>query len=97
MARGPMCLRLPDDLHHAVHQMADQQGITSSEWVRDLVFRAVYGEPLGISEGYLQGRAVGYKIVHLALGGLRTPDTVEEAMSLLQASTSPGRTPHDGG
>jgi hypothetical protein len=94
--RGPLCLRLPDDMHAAVHQLAEQQGVSTSEWIRDLIFRTVYGEPLGISEGYFAGRAIGFKVMHRLLGMIRVPQTVEEAMSFLQSLTSPGRTPHDG-
>lgn len=96
MARGPLCVRLPEDLELAVHQSAEQSGVSPSEFIRDLIFRSVYGEPLGIAEGYMQGRAVGYKIVQLVLGGIQLPDNVEDAIAMLQTARSPGRTPHDG-
>jgi hypothetical protein len=97
MARGPLCLRLPEDLHAAVHHMAAEQGVSSSEWIRDLIFRVVYDQPLGMEEGYLHGRAIGVKAVMIALRSLAVPETAEEAMRLLQTSTSPGRTPFEPG
>lgn len=95
-ARGPLCLRLSDDLHAAVYQMAEQQGVSSSELLRDLISRAVYGEPFGIDEGYLRGRALGYTMVQRALQYLDIPASAEEAIQLIQNNPSPGRTPHGG-
>ena len=91
---GPLCLRLPEDLRAAVHQMAEQNGVSPSELVRDLIFRFVYGEPPGIAEGYMQGRAIGYQVAQQALASVQMPDNVEDAIRILQASHSPGRTPH---
>ena len=92
---GPLCLRLPADLHAAVVQMAEASQITTSEWVRDMLFRIVYGTPPGIDEGYMHGRALGMRIVHHALktAADHLPTTAEEAQAMLQLG-SPGRTPH---
>jgi|SRR5882672_6919503 len=95
--RGPLCLRLPEDLQAAVYQLAEENGVSPSEFVRDLIFRVVYGEPLGINEGYMQGRALGFRVLQLALSRLEMPSTAEDAVQFLQDSPSPGRTPHDQG
>ena len=83
-----------------MHQLSAAQGASPSEWIRDVIFRAVYGEPLGIAEGYLHGRAIGYRLVRVLiqrmLNDVQAPETVEEGMSLLQSFNSPGRTPHEG-
>lgn len=92
--RGPLCLRLSEDLHAAAHQMAEQEGVSSSEWIRNLIYRATYNEPCGIDEGYLRGRALGYQMVQRALRFLDIPPNADEAMQIMQSETSPGRTPH---
>jgi len=83
----PLCVRLPDDLLAAVHQHAEQSGVTTSEWIRDLIFRVVYGEPLGMDEGYVQGRNVGYRILLMACreAWQHAPATIEDAIKLIQA------------
>lgn len=85
--QGPICVRLPPDLLAAVTEMADSSGITLSEWLRDMVARLVYGQPLGIDEGYLQGRALGFRVMHLAFqqAWAQAPKTIAEAMPMLQA------------
>lgn len=95
----PLCLRLPDDLHLAVVQLAANAGMNTSEWMRDVLFRVVYGEPPGVDEGYTQGRqiavaatfAVVREAISQALASL--PATAEEAIPLGQVG-SPGRRPH---
>jgi hypothetical protein len=83
---NPMCLRLPDDLQAAVAQMAAEAGVTTSEWIRDLLFRTVYGEPLGVNDGYLHGRSIGYRVAVMAyrdtLGAM--PETVEAGLALIE-------------
>ena len=93
---SPLCLRLSDDLHAAVIEMAEQQGVTTSEWMRDMLHRVVYNEPPGVEAGYMQGRQLGFRMLHLAFAETwkNLPTNVEDAMAMLQAG-SPGRTPHD--
>jgi hypothetical protein len=83
---NPMCLRLPDDLQAAVAQMATEAGVTTSEWIRDLLFRTVYGEPLGVNEGYLHGRSVGYRVAMLACAEAwkHMPATIEDGLKAMQ-------------
>jgi len=92
----PLCLRLSDDLHMAVIQLAQDQGMNVSEWMRDLLFRVVYGEPPGVNEGYIQGRQIGiaaaFTVIREAIEAL--PATAEEAMPLTQLG-SPGRRAHE--
>lgn len=98
MARtGPLCFRLPPDLHAAVEDAAAAAGITTSEWIRDMLHRLVYGVPPGIEEGYIQGRQLGMRVLQLTVAEAwkAMPITVDDAMAMLQAG-SPGRTPHDG-
>jgi len=96
----PLCVRLPDDLHLAVIQLAQDNGMSPSEWMRDMLFRLIYGAPPGIEEGYLQGRNIGIaaamKTIHLAVKNAidAMPGTVEEAMPLTQLG-SPGRRRHE--
>jgi hypothetical protein len=88
MARQDIiCARLPPDLHAAVAEMASSAGITTSEWVRDMITRIVYGQPPGIDEGYRQGRALGFRMMHLAFRQAweNAPDTIEAAMPIIQA------------
>jgi hypothetical protein len=90
---NPLCFRLPPDLHAAVTHAADAAGITTSEWVRDMLHRLVYGEPPGIDAGYIQGRQLGFRMVSLALRDAwnASPATIEGAMAAIQA----GQPPHD--
>jgi hypothetical protein len=92
MARGPLCFRLSEDLHVAVEDLAQRAGITTSEWVRDVLYRIVYGEPPGIDQGYITGRQLGFRMMQLAFKDAWdiTPTTVEDAMERLQLG-SPGR------
>ena len=100
MARGPLCVRLPPDIHAAVESLAETAGITASEWVRDQLFRVVYGEPPGIDQGYIAGRNLGYRAMSLIFRDAikiaveQMPTDVESAQHLLQLG-SPGRTPHE--
>jgi hypothetical protein len=66
--------------------MATQAGLTTSEWVRDVLHRIVYGEPLGIDAGYIQGRSLGFRVVHLAFRDAweRMPTSIEDALELLK-------------
>lgn len=80
MARDLICFRLPLEARAAVETLVQQQGITISEWYRAVTFAAL-GQTLGVSEGYMQGRAMGYQAARMALGesvGM-LPSTYEEA------------------
>jgi hypothetical protein len=72
--------------------MADNAGITTSEWVRDMLQRIVYGQPPGIDEGYMQGRALGFRVMHLAFRNAwdASPTNVDDALAMVTAG-SPGR------
>jgi hypothetical protein len=61
-----------------------------------MLYRIVYGEPPGIEAGYIQGRQLGFRMMHLAFAEAwaATPANVEDAMGAIQAG-SPGRTPHE--
>jgi hypothetical protein len=89
----PLCLRLPDDLHLAVVQLARDANMNTSEWMRDVLFRVVYGEPPGVDEGYAQGRQIA---TAAALALIRDavlqavaslPATAEEAIPLTQGGS----------
>jgi hypothetical protein len=88
--QDPICLRLPPDMRVAVTQLAEQQGLNISEWIRELIYRAIYGEAPGVDQGYMQGRALGFQV---ALQGLQTalfeaeerlPPSAEAALPFLQ-------------
>jgi hypothetical protein len=89
---GPLCFRLPADLHAAVEDLAQQAGISTSEWVRDVLFRIVYGEPPGIDQGYMTGRQLGFRMMQLAFKDAwdMTPMTAEEATERLGVG-NPGK------
>lgn len=95
MAR-PLCFRLPADLHAAVEDLASQAGVSTSEWVRDVLFRIVYGEPPGIDQGYFTGRQLGFRMMQLAFKDAwdMTPTTPEEAMARLSVG-GPGKPSDD--
>jgi hypothetical protein len=90
-----VALRVTPDLAAALRDTAKQHGISVSELVRGLIQRAVYGGQLGVSEGYLEGRVLGNRLVRTylqdALAGL--PETVEDALAWLQAHPQRGRAP----
>jgi hypothetical protein len=88
MARpAPLAFRLPPDLHAAIEDMAANAGVTVSEWVRDMLHRIVYGEPPGIDAGYIQGRSLGFRVVHLAFRDAweRMPTNIEDALAMITA------------
>ena len=61
MAAGhPFCIRLTPDLLAAVQQLAQNEQVSPSEWARNLIYRTVYGEPLGIDEGYHHGKQAAF-------------------------------------
>ena len=62
LKKGPICFRLPDDLHMAINQMAEAQGVTTSELVRDVLFRLVYNDAPGVDEGFIAGRTLGLSV-----------------------------------
>jgi len=84
---APLCFRLPPDLYAAVTEMAEAEGVTTSEWVRDMLQRIVYGQPPGIDEGYMQGRSLGFRMMHVAFrdAWAQMPTDVHEAMQRIQA------------
>ncbi len=86
MASGPLCVRLPPDLHAAVDSAATEAGVSTAEWIRDILFRVVYSAPPGVEEGYMQGRRVGLQIARLAIHEAwnQMPDNIEDAMAKLQ-------------
>ena len=83
----------------AVEQLAANAGVGVSEWLRDMLYRTVYGEPPGVEEGYLQGRQIAtsaaFALIRAAISQAldQLPATAEEAIPLTQLG-SPGRTPH---
>ena len=90
MANGPICLRLPADLHHAVDEAAAATNMNVSEWLRALIFQTIYGEPIGASEGYVAGRKLGMRITQMMLARAYTnlPDSPEEALKMIQETMS---------
>jgi hypothetical protein len=60
--KGPICFRLPDDLHMAINQMAEAQGLTTSELVRDILYRLVYNDVPTVDEGFIAGRTLGLSV-----------------------------------
>ena len=101
-ANKPLCLRLPLDLRMAVEQLAANAGVGISEWMRDMLYRTVYGTPPGIEEGYVQGRQIAtsaaFALIRAAVAQAldQLPATAEEAIPLTQLG-SPGRRRHDAG
>lgn len=83
---APLCFRLPPDLHAAVASMAENAGISTSEWVRITLHQIVYGQPPGIDDGYIQGRQLGFRVMMLYFNEAwkNKPNTVDEAMAMLQ-------------
>jgi len=94
---SPLCIRLPPDLQAAVDHAAAAQGVTVSEWVRDMLHRLVYGEPPGIDAGYIQGRQLGFRMVSIALrdAWAASPATIEEAMAAIQMGSPGPRKPDE--
>lgn len=91
----PLCIRLPDDIHTAIVAAAKEIGVTSSEYVRDILYRAVYHEPLGIEQGYIEGRQIGFRTLQLVFGDCyeHMPPTVQEAVALVQENARRRRKP----
>jgi len=94
---SPLCVRLTEDLRVAAHQLASQQGMTLAEWLRDLVYRTVYGTTPDVTEGYYQGRTAGLHVVMAVatrvLDELR--DLTPEQAQAFVAETLPGRPGRD--
>lgn len=92
----PLCIRLSTDLHIAVTQLAQNQGMSISEWVRDMLYRIVYNNAPGVEEGYIQGRQIGvaatFSVIRRAIEQAvqELPTTAEDAIPLTQLG-SPGR------
>jgi hypothetical protein len=84
----PICLRMPQDLHAAIEQLSAQAGLSTSEWIRDVLYRAIYGEPPGENQGYVNGRQIGYQILMLAFrdASRSVPESAEEAMKVLRTT-----------
>lgn len=80
MARDLVCFRIPLEARAAVEEAVRQQGITISEWYRAITLAAL-GQGVGVSEGYVQGRAMGYQAARIALSQAAgmLPSTFEEA------------------
>jgi hypothetical protein len=87
MAAHPtMCFKVPIDLQTAIVAMAERDGVSVSEWLRDKVHRIVYGEPLGMEQGYLEGRQLGFRMLQLLFQQTwdQAPATLEDALQLMQ-------------
>jgi hypothetical protein len=92
---GPLSLRISDDVRAGAHQAAEAAGLSLSEWCREVIYRAVYGEPMGADQGYVLGRAIAYKVAMRMFGQVEMPGSVEDGVRFLQSlEGSPGRTPH---
>lgn len=80
-----LCFRLPPDLRAAVDNLAEQNNMTLSELVRDVLFRTVYGVPFGVEEGYLIGRQMGLTTVMSMFRDIavNAPRTYEEAVRVM--------------
>jgi hypothetical protein len=83
-----LSLRLPFDLHAAVTQLAETAGVTTSEWLREVIYQAVYNEPQSANEGFMQGRALGMQLARhvLSMAYEHLPNSMEEAMTILSRS-----------
>jgi hypothetical protein len=85
--KGVLSIRLTPDILAAAAAYAEQAGVSLSEWVREVVYRAVYKEPATMDQGYMQGRAIGYQVVVQTLRQLEEnlPPSVEEGSRYLQS------------
>lgn len=83
-----IAVRLPADLAAAVDLACEQNGITASELLRDLVSRWAYGEGqlAGPDHGYTQARSMASQLAHAALKQALAalPDSHEGAAEMLQ-------------
>lgn len=86
MSTTTMAFKVPADLHTAIVDMAERNGVTVSEWIRDQMHRIVYGEPLGMEQGYIEGRQLGFRSMQLAFKRAwdLTPEDVESAVVEMQ-------------
>lgn len=46
----------------AINQMAEAQGLTTSELVRDILYRLVYNDVPTVDEGFIAGRTLGLSV-----------------------------------
>lgn len=85
-------LRLPEDLRIAVETAAQTEGVTTSEWIRAMLFKLVYDEPLGASEGYIEGRRIGYGAMLTSLrdAASKVPKSIDEATKLVRRGNPKG-------
>jgi hypothetical protein len=86
VAHPTLCFKVPADLHTAIVEMAERSGVTASEWLRDQMHRIVYGEPLGMEQGYIEGRQLGFRTLQLVFKDAwdDMPETIEDAVAKMQ-------------
>ncbi len=82
-----LAVRLSGDLCSAVEDACAQQGITTSEFLRELIQNWCYGKSAlqAPSDGYRQARAMATQLANIAVSqALQSlPDTVEGAAQML--------------
>jgi len=71
----------------AVDSLVAAQGVTISEWLRNLVYQAVYQQSPTFDDGYFSGKNLGlhYAIVRTQEAFREGAQTPEEALAYLQA------------
>lgn len=82
-----ICTRIPDGMDAAVDALVAAQGVSISEWLRNLVYQAVYQQSPTFDDGYFQGKNLGlhYALVRTQEAFRESAQTPEEALAYLQA------------
>ena len=87
MPKRNVCTRIPEGMEAAVDALVASQGIGVAEWLRNLIYQAVYQQSPTFEEGYFQGRNLGlhYALVRAQEAFRNGAQTPEEALAYLQA------------
>jgi len=90
----PICIRLPPEMETITREIVAAQSITLSEWVRMLIYNAIYGNTPDVNEGYMQARTLALKLATemLRRANEMLPQNYDEAVSYFGLA-GPGRPP----
>jgi len=90
MPNRNICTRIPDGMDAAVDALVAAQGVSISEWLRNLVYQAVYQQSPTFDDGYFQGKSLGlhYALVVAQEAFRDSAQTPEEALAYLKAHTA---------
>lgn len=98
MASDYVGVRMLPEMRAHAEQLAEQQGMSLSEWLRILIHNAITGELPNVDDAYRSARGIAIQLAHTLISNAvrDLPDTYEEAVARYQMG-GPGRSPTPGG